>query len=160
MNKITPVCHGTFTLNRSWAAPPPRVFRAWSDPDFKSQWFGPPPGEWTENRRSVEFRPGGLEIHEGKFTASGVTTLYEGRFHLIEENQRLIFAYDLHLSGRFHSVTLASLVLEANGARTDVSYTEQVIYLDGTDGTAQRQHGTEYLFGKIEKLITTGDGAR
>ena len=160
MNKVTPVCHGTFTLNRSWAAPPSRVFQAWADPNLKRQWFGPPPGEWTESRRTMEFRPGGLEIHEGKLTTSGVTTLYEGRFHLIEENQRLIFAYDLHLSGRFHSVTLASLVLEANGARTDVSYTEQVMYLDGADGTAQRRHGTEYLFEKIEKLMTTGDGAR
>jgi len=79
------------------------------------------PGEWMEVRRTIEFRPGGLEIHEGKFKTSGMTTLYEGRFHLIEENQRLIFAYDLHLSGRFHSVTLASLVLQANGARADVS---------------------------------------
>jgi uncharacterized protein YndB with AHSA1/START domain len=160
MTKVTPVCHGTFTLNRSWSAPPSRVFQAWADPHLKRQWFGPPPGEWTAIRTAVEFRPGGLEIHEGKFTTSGVTTLYEGRFHLIEENQRLIFAYDLHLSGRFHSVTLASLVLEPNGERTDVAYTEQVVYLDGTDGTAQRRHGTEYLFEKIEKLMTTGGGAR
>jgi len=158
MNKVTPVCHGTFTLKRSWAAPASRVFSAWSDPDLKRRWFGPPPGEWTEIRRTVEFRPGGIEIHEGRF-ASGMTTLYEGRFHLIEENQRLIFAYDLHLSGRFHSVTLATLVLDANGARTDVSYTEQIAYLDGTDGTAQRQHGTGFHFQTIETLITRGDNA-
>jgi hypothetical protein len=68
MSKVTPVCHGTFTLNRSWAAPPSRVFSAWSDPHLKRQWFGPPPGEWTEFRRTVEFRPGGIEIHEGKFS--------------------------------------------------------------------------------------------
>ena len=160
MNKVTPVCHGSFTLNRSWAAPPSRVFQAWADPHLKRQWFAPPPGEWQEVRRTIEFRPGGLEIHEGKFNTSGMTTLYEGRFHLIEENQRLVFAYDLHLSGRFHSVTLASLGLQANGARTDLSYTEQVVYLDGTDGTAQRRHGTEFHFEAIEKLITTGDGAR
>jgi uncharacterized protein YndB with AHSA1/START domain len=120
----------------------------------------PPPGEWTAIRRSVDFRPGGLEIHEGRFSSSGMTSLYEGRFHLIEENQRLIFAYDLHHSGRFHSVTLASLVLQANGVRTDVSYTEQVAYLDGTDGTAQRKHGTEFLFQAIEKLMVNGDGTR
>lgn len=155
MSKVTPICHGTFTLNRSWAAPPCRVFSAWSDPHLKQQWFGPPPGEWTALRRTVDFRPGGIEIHEGKFS-SGMTTRYEGRFHLIEENQRLIFAYDLHHADRFHSVTLATLVLQANGARTEVSYTEQIAYLDGTDGTAQRQHGTEYLFRGIEKLVEEG----
>jgi hypothetical protein len=54
----------------------------------------------------------------------------------------------LHHADRFHSVTLATLVLQANGARTEVSYTEQIAYLDGTDGTAQRQHGTDFSSGE------------
>ncbi|WP_318898198.1 SRPBCC domain-containing protein [Sinorhizobium medicae] len=35
--------HGTFTLKRIWAAPPHRVFDAWSDPQLKAQWFTGPP---------------------------------------------------------------------------------------------------------------------
>jgi hypothetical protein len=42
-------------------------------------------------------------------------------------------------------VTLASLVLKPNGARTEVSYTEQIVFLDGKDGKAQRRLGTEKL---------------
>jgi uncharacterized protein YndB with AHSA1/START domain len=160
MTTVTPVFHDTFTLHRTWAAPPSRVFSAWSDLHFKRQWFAPPPGQWTEIRRTIEFQPGGREIHEGKFNASGMTTLYEGRFHLIEQNERLIFAYDLHLSGVFHSVTLATLVLRANGTRTDVSYTEQIAFLDGSNGTAQRKEGTEFGFATIEKLTVNAEGSR
>lgn len=151
--KVTPVFHDTFTLKRSWAATPVRVFRAWADLDLKRQWFAPPPGQWTELRRTLEFRPGGREVHEGKFNDSGMTTLYEGRFHLIEDNARLVFAYDLHLSGAFHSVTLATLLLRPNGAHTDVSYTEQIAFLDGNDGTAQRKEGTEFGFSVLEKAL-------
>jgi uncharacterized protein YndB with AHSA1/START domain len=156
--KITPVFHDTFTLNRSWAATPSRVFSAWSDLPLKRQWFAPPPGRWTEIRRTIEFHRGGREIHEGRFNDSGMTTLYEGRFHLIEDNARLVFSYDLHLSDTFHSVTLATLVLMPKGARTDVTYTEQIAFLDGNDGTAQRKEGTEFGFDRIEKLIANGEG--
>ena len=38
--------------------------------------------------------------------------------------------------GGFHSVTLSSLELEAEGDGTRVSYTEQIVFLDGKDGTA------------------------
>jgi uncharacterized protein YndB with AHSA1/START domain len=159
--KITPFFYGTFTLKRSWAAPPARVFRAWADPEIKCQWFSGPPGDWAAIRREVDFRPGGLEIHEGKFNSSGMTTLFEGRFHVIEKNERLVFAYDLRLSGHLHSVTLASLILQPNGARTDVFYTEQIVFLDGRDGTTDRKHGTEQLhFNAIEKMLLHGDGER
>ncbi|MGB6354070.1 MAG: SRPBCC domain-containing protein [Steroidobacteraceae bacterium] len=96
--KTTPLFHGMFTLTRSWAAAPAGVFSAWSDPDIKCQWFTGPPGDWTVIRREVDFRPGGREVHEGKFKSSGMTTLFEARFHVIEKNERLVFAYDLHLS--------------------------------------------------------------
>ena len=38
--------------------------------------------------------------------------------------------------GGFHSVTLSSLELEAEGDGTRDSYTEQIVFLDGKDGTA------------------------
>jgi hypothetical protein len=48
----------------------------------------------------------------------------------------------------FHSVTLSSVELEAEGDGTRVSYTEQIFFLDGKDGTADP--GTELPFGMIE----------
>ena len=40
------VTHATFSLERSYPAPPARVFAAWADPAAKARWFagGPAPG--------------------------------------------------------------------------------------------------------------------
>lgn len=149
---VTPFCHGTFTLKRVWAAPPARVFRAWSDPELKAQWFTGPKDKWTVTGRSLDFRPGGIEVLEGHFN-DGSFSNYTARFHLIEPDQRIIYVYDLHHGGRFHSVTLSSLVLHAEAAGTHVSYTEQIVFIDGRDGTADRQHGTELIFADIAKVL-------
>jgi uncharacterized protein YndB with AHSA1/START domain len=149
----TPFFHGTFTLKRTWAASPARVFRAWADPQIKSQWFTGPPDEWALMRRSIDFRPGGTEVLEGQFKKSGLVSLFEARFHLIEQDRRLVYDYDLHHGGNFHSVTLSSLTLEPEGRSTRVSYTEQIVFLDGKDGTASREHGTSLQFAAIEKAI-------
>jgi uncharacterized protein YndB with AHSA1/START domain len=155
-----PLFHGTFTLKRVWATPPDRVFGAWSDPLLKAQWFTGPPDRWTLLRRSMDFRVGGQEVLEGRFDESGMVTLYEARFHAIEPARRLVYVYDLHLSGRFHSVTLSSLELEAEGAGTRVSYTEQIVFLDGKDGTADRRQGTEHQFGMIEASLRASGAIR
>jgi uncharacterized protein YndB with AHSA1/START domain len=149
----TPFFHGTFTLKRTWAASPARVFSAWADPKIKSQWFTGPSDEWTLMRRSIDFRPGGTEVLEGQFKKSGLVSLFEARFHLIEQDRRLVYDYDLHHGGNFHSVTLSSLTLESEGYSTRVSYTEQIVFLDGKDGTASREHGTALQFAEIEKAI-------
>jgi len=149
----TPFCHGTFTIRRTWAVTPSRVFNAWSDPAVKAEWFTGPPERWTLSRRSIDFRVGGTEILEGLFTDSGKTSLFEARYHVIEPNQRLVYVYDLHHSDSFHSVTMASLTLEPESGGTRVAYTEQIVFLDGRDGTADRQHGSELMFVGIEKAI-------
>lgn len=153
-----PLCHGTFTLRRRWAVPPGRVFAAWSDPEIKAQWFTGPPGRWTLLRRSIDFRVGGQEVLEGRFHESGLVTLYEARFHVIEPARRLVYSYDLHRAGQFHSVTLSSLQLDPDGAATRVAYTEQIVFLDGKDGTADRRHGTGLQFDMIETALHL-DGA-
>jgi uncharacterized protein YndB with AHSA1/START domain len=146
---ITPLFHGSFTINRSWDAPPSRVFAAWSDPELKAVWFSGPPDQWTVLRRSIDFRPGGAEVLEGRFIQTGMVSLYEGRIHLIEPNERLVLTYDMHVNGAYHSVSLASLALKPQGAGTLLTYTEQIVFVDGKDGTDARRSGTEALFDRI-----------
>ncbi|MDJ0450994.1 MULTISPECIES: hypothetical protein [Methylocystis] len=88
---------------------------------------------------------------EGRFD-NGITTLFKARYHVIETNRRLIYVYDLHLSGELHSVTLSSLDLQSDGGKTHVSYTEQIVLMDGKDGVEMRCGGTEWHFETIEKL--------
>ena len=159
MTATIPFFHGTFTIRRSWAATSERVFAAWADPQLKAQWFTGPSDRWTLVRRSLDFVAGGTEVLEGRFAESGMTTLFTARYHLIEPDRRLVYAYDLHLSGQFHSTTLASLTLEPEGAHTHVAYTEQIVFIDGADGTESRRHGTGLQFDTIENVLTL-NGAR
>lgn len=150
--------HGTFTIERTWKVPPPRVFKAWADADLKAQWFTGPPG-WRPLRRSLDFRTGGFEVLEGRFNESGMTTLYEARFQLIEPDRRLVYVYDLHLRDSFNSVTLSSLYLEPAAAGTRSLYTEQIVFLDGRDGTADRRHGTELYHAAIARVVEPAGAA-
>ncbi len=152
----TPFFHGTFTLRRQWAATPERIFRAWSDPELKLQWFTGPMQDWTLTRHDLDFRVGGTEVVTGRFNTSGMIPRFEARFHLIEPGQRLVYAYDLYHNDRFHSVTLASLTLTPQGEHTDVAYTEQIIFLDGQDGTESRHHGTALQYDALETLLHNG----
>jgi uncharacterized protein YndB with AHSA1/START domain len=146
--------HGSFTIERTWTASPSRVFNAWADPAVKAQWFIGPPS-FTLLRRELDFRVGGREVLEGRFS-SGSIGLYEARFHLIEPDRRLVYMYDLHHGGSFHSITLSSLFLEPAGSGTRMLYTEQIVFLDGRDGTADRRHGTELQHAAIETVLTAG----
>ena len=150
---VPQIVQGTFTLRREWAATPARVFAAWADGDLKKRWFFGPPGKWLETRRELDFRVGGREIVEGRFDEPAITTRFDARYHLIEPGHRLIFVYDLHVADQFHSVTLASLHLEPAGTRTRVTYTEQIAFLDGEDGTEMRRTGTEPHFVRISRLV-------
>jgi uncharacterized protein YndB with AHSA1/START domain len=151
--KALPLFHGTFAIKRVWAATPQRIFNAWADPTMKAQWFRGPPRKWSEVRRSMDFRVGGIEVAEGRFDDSGMTTLFEGRYHVIEPGRRLVYVYDLRLAGELHSVTLSSLDLEPDGDRTRVSYTEQIVFMDGQDGIEKRREGTEEAFATIENML-------
>lgn len=149
----SPFFHGTFTLKRRWAASPERIFAAWSDPAIKAQWFTGPREQWTLHKRSMDFRVGGREVLEGRFEQSGMLSRFDARYHVIEPNERLVYSYDLFHSGTFHSVTLSSLELAADGDETRVSYTEQIVFLNGADGTESRRHGTALQFDMIENTL-------
>jgi uncharacterized protein YndB with AHSA1/START domain len=50
--------HATFTIEREYPLPIPRVFAAWADPKAKAQWFAGPK-DWKLKHREQEFRGGG-----------------------------------------------------------------------------------------------------
>jgi uncharacterized protein YndB with AHSA1/START domain len=155
MLKSPPVAaHGEFTLERSYDAPPARVFEAWRDPELRAQWFVGP-DHWTALERALDFRVGGTERLHGRF-GSGLETTYVARFHVIEDDRRLVYAYDMHVGGAHHSVSLATVELKGERGGTRFRYTEQLVFLDGTDatkGTVARKHGTGAHFDRMAALV-------
>lgn len=143
--------HGAFSLERTYRASIERVYAAWSDPDVKARWFVGPRDEWKLSRRSLDLRVGGAEILEGRFRDR--TTYFAARYHVVEPNERLVYAYDMYVGDVHLSVSLASLELRAAAGGTTMTYTEQGVYLDGEDGSRSRERGTAEHFDRLADAL-------
>jgi uncharacterized protein YndB with AHSA1/START domain len=136
------VVHSTFTIERTYARPPARVFAAWADPSLKSRWFGGGTDD-APIGLDMDFRVGGLETDRsepGADSASG----YEARYHDIVPDERIVFTYDLSLGGPLVSVSLATVEFRPadGGTGTQLTYTEHGAFLDGLDEPELRKNGT------------------
>lgn len=135
--------HATFVVERTYDAPPARVFAAWADPAVKARWFAGPE-EWGPAEFALDFRVGGREISRGGPPGGPVHT-YEGRYQDIVPDERIVVAYDMHLDQTRISVSLSTVELKPAGAGTRLTLTEQGAFLDGHDTPAQREGGTGSL---------------
>jgi hypothetical protein len=60
------------------------------------------------NKKERRSKINGQEIAHGRFE-DGTETIYIARFHLIDPNVRLIYAFDMHVAGKLFSVSLAGV---------------------------------------------------
>jgi uncharacterized protein YndB with AHSA1/START domain len=136
------VNHATFTLERTYDAPPGRVFSAWADPDLKSRWFGGP-----NDAHELDFRVGGRETSRGDM--QGSTYSFEARYYDIVPDERIVWTYEMHMDDARISVSLAAVELEPSGDGTKLTYTEHGAYLDGLDKPEMREQGTGSLLDSL-----------
>jgi uncharacterized protein YndB with AHSA1/START domain len=147
--------HGDFSFSRVYDASPAEVYAAWADPASRSRWFIGPEG-WAEVGRTFDFRVGGQETLHGRFAANGVETLFTARFHVIEPAARVVYVYDMHLDGRHHSVSVATLEFIGDPDGTRLRFTEQVTFVDATDGrsgSVARKRGTSAHLERLAALL-------
>ncbi|HEU4726709.1 MAG TPA: SRPBCC family protein [Kofleriaceae bacterium] len=144
--------HDTFTLDRTYDASTPEVWRAWTDPELRARWFHAPEG-WQLLERKHELRVGGSEILVGRMP-NGTETRFVSTFHVILPERHIVSAYDMHVGGKLLSVTLATLDLEAAGKATRLRYTEQGVYFDGNpESPANRKRGTSWHLDNLAELF-------
>ncbi len=149
--------HATFVIERTYDAPPQRVFDAWADPAAKTQWFGPP--EKPKDAYSLDFREGGAE-HLSIPMADGPEYSFDAIYQDIVPGQRIVYTYDMHRDEQRISVSVATVEIEPHGAGTRLTLTEQGVYLDGLDTSDAREHGTNVLMEALGGLVeSAGDGA-
>lgn len=152
MNENTSMKHGALSVTRQINAPRALVYDAWTKLEHRRQWFAGP--GWTEIKRSVDLTVNGQEIAHGRFP-DGTETIYTARFHLIEPNVRLIYAFDMQVAGKHFSVSLAGVEFVEKSGATELTYTEQAFYLAEDYGAESRLEGTNWLLDQFAAHLET-----
>jgi uncharacterized protein YndB with AHSA1/START domain len=142
---MTAVEHGTFVLERSYDAPPGRVFAAWADREAKAQWFGA--GDYT-----LDFRVGGRETNGGG-PDGGPFYRYDATYRDIVPDERIVYTTDMYVDDRIMSVSVATVEFTPDGDGTRLTLTEHGAFLDGLETAAQREHGTGELLDKLGAVL-------
>lgn len=148
------VDHASFTLERHYDAPVALLYKAFSDEEAKRRWFGGG-SEWDLQSREFDFRVGGREHLSGKWK-SGMVSTFDALYHDIVPEQRIVYAYDMHLDGKHISVSLATLLFAKDGTGSKLTVTEQGTFLDGYDDNGSRERGTRGLLERIADALKEG----
>jgi uncharacterized protein YndB with AHSA1/START domain len=128
------VNHSTYTLERTYAAPPAEVFAAWSDPVTKATWFAPEDG-----RYSLDFRVGGTEaVHGGE----GMELVARSEYHDIVTDERIVYTTALFNNEVLSTVSLTTVLFTGEGGGTRLVLIEQGTFLDGQEQPEWRRQGT------------------
>jgi uncharacterized protein YndB with AHSA1/START domain len=155
-----PVVHGTFSIERTYAAPPARVFAGFADPALKRRWFLDGKGV-TADEYSFDFRVGGYEKSRFTFaggppgappagTKMGNDTVYVD----IVPDRRIVFAYTMLVGDRRMSASLATVELSpSEGGGTRLLFTEQGAFFDRADGIHLREGGWQDLLSKLDAQL-------
>ena len=141
------VTHATFVIERTYEASPQRVFRAFSDPTIKARWFAGPP-DWQSLEWSMDFREGSGDIDRAQIP-DGPVTSFASRYFDIVPDERIVFAYEMHLDDARISCSLTTIELRPEGAGTRLVFTEQGAFLDGYDDAGGREHGTREILDQL-----------
>jgi uncharacterized protein YndB with AHSA1/START domain len=75
---MAPSEEGVLRFTRSLAAPPERVFEAWTKPELLSTWWTGV-GGWIDAQAEIDLRPGGryrMSMRDGRGTLHGVVGVY------------------------------------------------------------------------------------
>ncbi len=143
------VAHGSFTIERTYAATPQRVFAAWASQAAKDLWYGAGDDFLASlDRYELDFRVGGLERLDGTLP-NGRAFRYEAVYQDIIDDTRIIASYDVRIDGRRTSVSLMTVELLPTTGGTTLRMTEQGAFLDGLDSNEQRQLGAADSLDKL-----------
>lgn len=138
------VTHGTFVVERMYAAPAERVYHAWADPVAKAKWFS--------KADIFDFKVGGREYSVGGPPEGPIFT-FDACYQELVPDQRIVYTYTLDSDDIRMSVSITTVeFIEVEGG-TKLIFTEQGAFFDGHDTPEAREHGTNILLDNLGKAI-------
>jgi len=153
----TAVTHGTFVIERSYGATPERVFAAFSDPAKKRRWYVEGHNNEAETFE-MDFRVGGTERSSYRMGAKspfpGTVISNETKYMDIVPNRRIVIAYTMSMGERRFSSSQATFELVPSEKGTELTFTEQGAYFEGSDGVERREQGWRQLLEHLVKGIS------
>ena len=147
----------TFTLERTFAAPLARVFRAFSDPREKKSWFAQGSQHEIEHY-DMQFELGGREQARYRFKPgtpfAGVALESDGYFLDIVPQQRIVAAATMAMGERRFSASLHTFEFFSDGSdSTRLVFTHQAMYGEGADGPKLRRAGWQQLLSQLDTAL-------
>ena len=138
--------YSEFTITRVFDAPRELVFRAWTDPEQFSRWWG---GRGTTTPREtmrMDVRPGGEWYADMTSDADGSKHPFAGVYREIVENERLVLTLsegDRPDPGREHVMTVTFADLDG---KTEMVFTQAG---DFSEFTAEQLEGLRSGWGSF-----------
>ena len=144
--------HSTFVIERSYPKPPECVFSAFADPIKKRHWFAEGESHDIEEFE-MSFQVGGNELARYRMNERtpfpGVTLTYQGSYQDIVPNQRIVSASTMTLGEKRISASLVTVELLATRNGTDLIFTHQGAFFEGSDGAERREAGWRGPFARF-----------
>jgi uncharacterized protein YndB with AHSA1/START domain len=148
------VTHDTFVLERTYDAPSDVVFHAWAEPTLKARWFAGS-ADALGSGYALDFRVGGHETNRGGPPGGPIYT-YDSEFRDIVPGERIVYTYEMFAGDDRISVSVATVEFREHEGKTKLVLTEQGVFLDGHDTSAQREIGTRQM---LESLVGVVSGS-
>jgi uncharacterized protein YndB with AHSA1/START domain len=151
------VIHHTFVIERAYSKAPECVFAAFADAAKKRRWFVE--GEHNEVEHfEMDFRVGGSEVAsyrlKGGTPYDGALLSSESHYFEIVPNRLIVSASWMALAGRRISAALVTFEFLPASGGTDVLFTHQAAFFEGSDGPAMREAGWRKLLDRLATELT------
>jgi len=150
------ITHTTFVIERPYAHPPERVFRAFSDPEKKRRWFAEGEG-FDVKEFTMDFRVGGFErarfVIKSDNQMNGVPCANDTVYQDIVPNVRIVLAYTMTIGDHRMSASLATFDFRPSGTGTSLVFTEQAAFFERSDGAEMREQGWKQLLESLAREL-------
>ena len=150
------IIHSTFVLERSYPKLPEQVFAAFADSQKKRRWYAEGDTHEVETFE-MDFRIGGIERSAYRLKQGtpfpGVVIANEGTFQDIVPNRCIVLASTMTFGDKRISSSLVTVELQWDGSGTDLIFTHQGAFYEGSGGPQMGELGWKTILDRLANAV-------